>query len=387
MADPFAAYAVKDDPFAAFEVKSATPYVADSPLAHHLNEQEGSGDWGQNLANASQSLAHPQTAGDIAGLLIPSGGAEVIGRTLAPVGRAISKYGGAAAKLAGTAATALIPHGMVAPAKAAMSVLGELNPSEWNSPFTVAGREGRAAAAARAFNDLPLAEQMRKFPTTSTAQGTLRTGTPMRAPGNEVAPVPPPAPTGPHMDLSRPIQPGSLTQQQILERARAVQQAGGTSIPPSAPMGPIGGRLQMMPTERPPMTVAPESPMQPPSPMQQPRVQVGAEVVGRQNGLTTQQVRDTTGPIRGEAQGAAAGMPNGPMDRIVQKLIDMGPKGQGLPETARESYAAAATSDKARLQVQAYLDALRKVGFVGAGAASADAIRQAVMKRLQGEQQ
>ena len=150
-----------------------------------------------------------------------------------------------------------------------------------------------------------------------------------------------------------------MTPQQIMERIKF-----GTGTPPAAAEKPmLGGRLQMAPTDRPSMTVAPESPMQMPSPLQQPRVDVGAEAVGRQQGMTKQAVRDATGPIRGEAQGEAAGMPKSPMDRIVQKLIDMGPKGQGLEETAREAYAAAGNDPKTRLQVQAYLDALRKVGY------------------------
>jgi len=150
------------------------------------------------------------------------------------------------------------------------------------------------------------------------------------------------------------------------------------STEPLQPIQPIG---------RPPITVSPESPMQsssmPESGLQQPRAQVGAEVVGRQNGLTTQQVRDTTGPIRGEAQGAAAGMPSKPMDRIVQKLVEMGPKGQNLGEPAREAYAAAGTSEKTRLQVQAYLDALRKVGFVGAAAAAPSLMRSKLVSGIQ----
>lgn len=172
-------------------------------------------------------------------------------------------------------------------------------------------------------------------------------------------------------------------------RAAGLDPSKMVSATPGAKQGATSmtsGRLvKMGDASRPPITVAPESPMQPPSPLQQPRAQVGAEVVGRQNGMSTQQVRDTTGPIRGEAPGAAAGMPSGPMDRIVQQLIDMGPKGQGLPESARESYAAAGTSDKTRLQAQAYLDALRKVGFV-APLAAAPSVRDLVMQKLRGDQ-
>lgn len=58
-----------------------------------------------------------------------------------------------------------------------------------------------------------------------------------------------------HLDLSRELQPSSLSQQEISERLAAVQRAGGTQIPPTAarPISP-----------RPPITVSPSSPMQPP---------------------------------------------------------------------------------------------------------------------------
>lgn len=160
-----------------------------------------------------------------------------------------------------------------------------------------------------------------------------------------------------------------------LERA---QQA-----PQKAPPGMMRGPLQ--PTGRPPITVSPESAMQPPadSPLLQPRVDIGAEKVGRMNGLSKIDVRNQTGPIRGETAGEAAGMPAKPRERILDKLIDMGPKGRGLPEAEREAYAAAGTSDKARLQVQAYLDALRKVGFVGAGAAAPALMRNKLVSGIE----
>lgn len=123
-------------------------------------------DWKAKLATALETAAHPKEIGDLLPLLVPSGGAAAVGEALAPVGRAVAKYGGAATKLAGSAATALLPPAVVTPARAALKVLGELNPSEWNNPLTVAGREGRSVEASRAFNALPLAEQMKQLPAT-----------------------------------------------------------------------------------------------------------------------------------------------------------------------------------------------------------------------------
>lgn len=106
-----------------------------------------------DLNRMLEPLAHPQTAGDFGALLVPSGGGKAVMRALEPIGAAVSKYGGAAAKLAGAAATTMLPPAVVTPARAALKVLGELKPSEWNSPLTVAGREGRAQAAVPAMVD------------------------------------------------------------------------------------------------------------------------------------------------------------------------------------------------------------------------------------------
>lgn len=341
--------------------------------------------WKDDLASALEPMAHPQTAGDFASLLIPSEGAAAVGRALRPIGEAAVKYGGAAADVAAS----FVPP----KAKAALGVLRSLSPTEWNSPLTVAGREGRAAAASRAFNELPLAEQMKSLPTSGGASGVRMGDAPFQpqtpfaqkplyqqmqdltevptAQGSTRAPAPPiqnlghevpaqpapvvaaeqPASSLSDIDLVRQEVAAGRTPQSVLDRLEKT--AAGPQKPPS-------GMTRIDP-DRPPITVTPDSAMRPD--LQGPRATVGAEQVGRQTGQTIQQVRDTTGPIRGEGQGQAAGMPTKPMDRIVQKLIDMGPKGQGLPETEREAYAAKGTSDKTRLQVQAYLDALRKVGF------------------------
>ena len=386
----------------------------------------------------------------------------------------------------------MLPPALVTPARAALKVMGELRPSEWNSPLTVAGREGRAYKAIASTVD-------RYKPNLSGAidqgipQGPLPQSTAAMVDRYKpnVGSVPDRGvaqqliehiSADPHMPNQSGYVPGSASRQTTLKVGggpvvdqympnmsgipdrgipqgplpqgytvdRYMPNSGG--MPTSATVTPAGGRipyaaptatagaaaptastaasalsdadkaliakkypgldpgkverqlsqmgpLQPINQQRPPNTA---SQMQPIALQQaihgtpdvasvpnggslhQPRVEIGAERVGRQSGLSKQAVRDTTGPIRGEAQGAAAGMPNKPMDRIVQTLIDMGPKGQGLPESARESYAAAGNSDKTRLQVQAYLDALRKVGFVAPTAMSASAMRDAILSRLRG---
>jgi len=392
-------------------------------VGRDTGETPAAPDWKSNLAGALEPMAHPQTAGDFAGLLLPGeAGTAVMNKIVSPAVAGVKKYGGAVAEFG----TSLLPT----KAKAALGVLKTLSPTEWNSPLTVAGREGRAVAASQRFNELPLAKQMERLPTTGPIP-EARAGIPpmqpqtpfnerplyqqmqdlteapspssMRGPsppirnlGNEAPLPPPPGPTGPHLDRSMPMRPSEMTQQQLLER---IQSGTGTPPPPAA-KPPLGGRLMTQPPPdaavppvtsprptAPPPQQLPQTPPPPPplaaeSPMQQPRTQVGAEVVGRQNGMTTQQVRDTTGPIRGEAPGTAAGMPVAPRDRMIQKLIDMGPKGQGLPELEREAYAAAGRDPKTRLQVQAWLDALRKVGYAVPIGAAAGMQRDSIMRMM-----
>lgn len=92
------------------------------------------------LNSMLEPLAHPKTAGDFAGLLIPSeAGATVMSKTVEPVVAGVKKYGGALLELAGS----LLPT----KARKAIEVLSELNPAEWNSPFTATGRDARAHEA------------------------------------------------------------------------------------------------------------------------------------------------------------------------------------------------------------------------------------------------
>ena len=90
--------------------------------------------------NASlEPLAHPQTAGDIGALLIPSGAGALVAKGANAVASGVSKYGGALVE----AGMSFLPE----KARKAVQVLSALNPAEWNSPLTVAGRENRAHAA------------------------------------------------------------------------------------------------------------------------------------------------------------------------------------------------------------------------------------------------
>lgn len=133
------------------------------------------------IAAALEPLAHPQSATDFAGLAIPGGMGGALAPYLKPIQAGASKYGGAVAELA----TSFLPR----KAQGALKVLGELTPSNWHNPLTVAGREGRATAASRAFNDLPLAEQMNHLPETPAPVTSRGAEPPHQAPPPTAAPT------------------------------------------------------------------------------------------------------------------------------------------------------------------------------------------------------
>lgn len=175
--DPFAQFAAKPggggDPFAAFVAKDTSgvpPPDLQRALQGPHNIHDGPPDALDKLNAALEPLAHPKTPGDFTGLLLPSGGAEVLGQALAPVGRWAKRGLDAAGDLVGgavgMAAHAALPSAITTPAKMLIKGWSSINPSEWNSPLTVAGREGRAQAKILDFNAKPLAQQMGQLPDT-----------------------------------------------------------------------------------------------------------------------------------------------------------------------------------------------------------------------------
>jgi len=154
-------------------------YEPDSPLLHHLNEQEGPAqapDWKSKLGNALQPLAHPQSGADMSALMIPGeAGARIMGKIIEPAAAAAGKYGGAALDIG----KSFLPQS----AQKAVGVLRQLNPSTWNSPLTAAGREGRAYAG--------IADQVDRYLPNSGGMPTSATITPNggRIPYAEPTPI------------------------------------------------------------------------------------------------------------------------------------------------------------------------------------------------------
>lgn len=106
--------------------------------------------------------------------------------------------------------------------------------------------------------------------------------------------------------------------------------------------------------------------------LQAPRIQVGAQKVGRSVGMTKEEVRRQAGPVLGEARGEAS--PILPK-QALQSIIDTMRK---IPVAEREAYVARATSGKAQWQVEnirrtlEHLGLLLPIGAVGAAAAASD---------------
>lgn len=110
----------------------------------------------------------------------------------------------------------------------------------------------------------------------------------------------------------------------------------------------------------------------PKSPLRAPRIEVGAERVGKASGMSKEEVRTLTGPVVGEAVGAASPVfPQKAFDTIYAKMRAMP---RGGPE--RMAYAAAAKGEKAMSQVETIRRTLEASGLVVPAAAIAEAIRR-----------
>lgn len=96
------------------------------------------------------------------------------------------------------------------------------------------------------------------------------------------------------------------------------------------------------------------------SPLRQPRLEVGAEKVGKGVGLSKEEVRVQTGPRLDEALGEASPiLPDVPFKKIVDTL-------KALPKTGgfREEYVARATSGKTMAQVENIRRTLEHLGLL-----------------------
>lgn len=382
--DPFAAYAVKDDQFAAFVTKDAAPRADVHPVSPNEPGTKFGG-WMKSLKDQFSEAVNHATTTDENGMLAPTvvspgvkrfmatplahpTGIDAVDGFTSPAAIGMMAAGGAAHAIGDTPITR-------SSVGRAMRFVGDN--TDLMKPLKMVGKVGEVLERSGANRtDVPIDRYMPNsggMPTGATA--TARERIPY-ATQTEAAPTPgepAPAATG---SLSA-IDKATIARKYPGLSFEKVEAALAQQQPPKTPPGMIRGSLK-------PITVAPESPMQPPAdnPLQQPRIDVGAEVVGRQNGLTKEAVRQQTGPLFTEAPGAASPVvPQTPFDRMHDKLKAMGP---GNPE--REAYVQAAGDPKTAGQLEIMRRTLERNGLsVAAATSMAEAIRRQVMARLSGQ--
>jgi len=113
---------------------------------------------------------------------------------------------------------------------------------------------------------------------------------------------------------------------------------------------------------------------QPANPLAQPRLERGAQVVGRELGMTKDDVRQAAGPVLDEARGEASPIfPKNVLTKIIDDIRQLPPGAE------REAYVARATSGKAKWQVENIRRTLEHLGLVVPAAVSA---RDLVLQRM-----
>lgn len=107
------------------------------------------------------------------------------------------------------------------------------------------------------------------------------------------------------------------------------------------------------------------------SPLQAPRIQVGAQRVGKTVGMTKEQVRQQAGPVLGEMRGEASPiLPIEPFKKIIDTM-------KAIPMAEREAYVARATSGKTQWQVENIRRTLEHLGLLlPAGAVAGGALSE-----------
>lgn len=106
------------------------------------------------------------------------------------------------------------------------------------------------------------------------------------------------------------------------------------------------------------------------SPLQAPRIQIGAQRVGRPLGMTKEQVRMEAGPVLDETRGEASPiLPRQALQSIIDTM-------KAMPMAEREAYVARAMSGKAKWQIENIRRTLEHLGLLlPAGAVAVTAER------------
>lgn len=322
-------------------------------------------------------MARPGSASDFAGLVLPNfaGVAPALTNAAAPavqaMGRGVERVGR-----------------VVGPTVRRVGVLDAILRGDWHggaiaaAPTVVQGAGKALQRTGKAMESAPLEEAMLKLggrgtvtpapaaatvapELTTTSTGFIRTG-----PAPSATPSPSwnswrvDAPPTPSPSAAGAAAPAALSEAEKAllakqgyppEAIAKIERAIATSAAPAAEAAPAMAVSHTPPT----------------SPLQQPRVQIGAERVGRASGMTKEEVRKATGPILGEAPGEASlVLPDEPFSKMLDKLHSLPKEGP-----ARDAFVQAAKDPKTRAQLYNQLRQLRHFGMAIPAAAALPSVR------------
>ncbi len=341
-------------------------------------------DWKTKLGEALESAAHPQTLGDLTGLLIPGQvegavrtgmrylGALKTGVQKAPSGvtgllkvprlsyqalsdslptnmtRAVEDFhGGPPLPIAPRTPPQITTGGapdlvdaLLGDARAARAAKTTTTAAPVSGPAlrTTTSTSGlaeaeRAALAKRGYSPTVIAKIEQQMSGAAPM--------PSHAPGPEFQPVDAP--------VARPSAP-TATPAATLDQPLGLQ--------PGFSRSDVAQAAAQMQREN-PNIVADAEQMRQRAALAGPRIQTGAQRVARQAGMTTQDVRTAAGPVLDEAVGEASPiLPQQALGRIIDDM-------KALPPGAeREAYVARATSGKTKAQVENVRRTLEHLGLI-----------------------
>lgn len=398
MPDPFAQYAVKEDPFAAYAVKPEAPAKLPESMGRHvakiaLDTLPGIGGIIGGALSTPETLGIGTVPGAALGVGAGQGLRDLIGHYTgldAPT-TPIQKATHIAGETGLAAATGYVLPGLVTAAKAPMQALRE-GAEQFGSAMPPAVRR-----LGKLLPSLPDSAQGRLL--TRPAWQTWETAAPelpqSNATGTSWTPAPAPAggfslpPAVPQPTAARSAASGLSA----VERAALVKQGYPAEVIAKieAQSAPMASHAVEQPPVAPPESLPLGTPrirtMASPAPtaiqpeLQAPRVQIGAERVGRQAGMTTQDVRQAAGPVLDEAVGEASPiLPKQALTSIIDKMRTLAPGAE------REAYVAQATSGKAKWQVENIRRTLEHLGLIAPVAVAGPSIRDALIRMMSSHQ-
>lgn len=386
--DPFAQYVVKDDPFAAYAVKAEPPAKPPESMGRQigraaLNTLPGIGGIIGGALSTPETLGIGTVPGAALGVGAGQGLKDLIGHYTgldAPT-TPTQKATNIAGETGLAAATGYVLPGLVTAAKAPVQTFLE-GAEQFGSAMPPAVRRlGRLLPSLPKSSAKPLLTRP-PWQTWETAAPELPKP---NATGTSWTPAP--APEGgfsmpPEMPQVRAASAATgASGLSAVDRAALVKQGYPADviakIEQSVSQPSIAPAVSHTPAPAPTPTAA----VQPE--LQGPRIQTGAERVGRLVGMTKDDVRQAAGPVLDEARGEASPiLPQQALGNIIDTLKAMPPG-----SADREAYVARATSGKAKWQVENIRRTLEHLGLlVPAAAAVSDGYLRGSLRMMPSHQ-